>query len=482
MVATRSQLRAAGSTTQHAPAEPVTIPYLPPEILRIIAQYINTEDLPAYRLVSKLCASIGAEELFSSIAFHCSSASVARIDAIKACEHLNKVVTSLVWDANFWSIPNVRDLHEWRGYFKAKAFATSKPMEVGDNFGTDEVVQLAHCRHAWVDYLSRVKDEKAVKRGSNMQKVLQGFQNLHKLHILNGGFKRRHRAIGKSSDWVDLPAPPASHYRGESLYNDGPTVARLQRPGAYPFHILQNFSDNGPHLTKLRLDAVCCSAFSGQIDRSPLLETLLSFHIRLTIRFEHHWPDSPLHDRPFHSQSITNHVHDATQALNNRNFTAFLRRLTKLESLKIEFDGPVYNEDGRLQSPFNVRDIAYDNYTWPHLRKLKLRQLDTTSAALLSLLEAQRSTLRVLKLYNIWFLPESYVTRLDHTAIKPAPSDVLRRLAETLRLDQAGLSGLFGPGPTLPGEWWDFTDPCLSNAVEDYLLNGGSLPKNTTYG
>lgn len=109
MIVTRSR---TGLASSNDPERQCTVPYLPPEVHRIIAQYIHSDDLPAYRLASKLCASIGTEELFSSLAFHCSAASTARIRAIKACEHLSKYVDSLVWDANSWSIPNVRDLHE----------------------------------------------------------------------------------------------------------------------------------------------------------------------------------------------------------------------------------------------------------------------------------------------------------------------------------------------------------------------------------
>ncbi|KAH7396943.1 hypothetical protein DE146DRAFT_60498 [Phaeosphaeria sp. MPI-PUGE-AT-0046c] len=460
MAVTRSHIRVASSTTQQVPTEQIITPYLPPEVHRIIAQYMHPEDLPAYRLVSRLCASIGAEELFSSIAFHCSSTSVARIDAIKACEHLNKVVKSLVWDANFWSIPNVRDLHEWRNYFRGKAFITSKPMMVGDNFSTEELVQIAHCRHAWVDYINRVKDEKKMKRGPNIQKVLQGFQNLQKINILNGGLKRQHRGVRKCSDFVNLPALPASHYRGESLYNDGATVARLQRPGNYPFFIIQDFPDIDSHLTKLRLDAVCCSAFSRKVDRFPMLENLSSFHIRLTIRFEYHPGHNGTLDSSLHAHEISNHVRDAKDAFSNQHFSSFLRRLTKLESLKVEFDGPIYNENGTEESPLTVQDIVYKGHAWQHLRKLKLSQLSTTSAALVSLLESQQSTLRVLKLHGILLQPDY----------------------QTLQLERVQFSGRFGPDPTCKDEWWNFTIPSLAKSVEDFLIKGGSFPTNTTHG
>lgn len=479
MVVTRSRTSAAGSAK---PQEIFIIPYLPPEVHRIIAQYIHSADLPSYRLASKICASIGTKELFSSLAFHCSSASTARIDAIKACEHLNKYVDSLVWDANFWSIPNVRDLHEWREYFKGKAFATSKPMIVGDNFGTTELLQLAHNRDAWVDYVYRVKDEKIVKRGHNMQQVLLGFHNLRKLHILNGGLGRRHRGIGKCSDFVTLPPPPASHYRGESLYNDGATIARLQRPGTFPFNILQELTNISPQLTKLRLDSVCCSAFSRKVSISPAMENLTSFHIRLSIRFEHHWGDSRTIDTSSHAQAIRDHVREARRTLDQQDFTSFLHKLTKLESLKVEFDGPIYDEHGRAQSPMTVRDLIYDDHIWPHLRKLKLRQLDTTSAALLSLLKSQSSTLRVLRLHEIWILPDYQMAPLNHDAFTILPSYVLKRLGEVLHLEEVKLSGYFGPGPTFKDEWWNFTKPSLANAVEVYMVQGGSFPVNTTYG
>lgn len=87
-------------------------PHLPLEVHRTIAQYIGNNDLPYYRLADKSLCAIGTEELFHTICFHYSSASLARIIAISDSPGLRKYVRTIVWDTDVWKILDIRDLHK----------------------------------------------------------------------------------------------------------------------------------------------------------------------------------------------------------------------------------------------------------------------------------------------------------------------------------------------------------------------------------
>lgn len=78
-----------------------------------------------------MLAEIAAQHLFETLPFHCSSASLARIEVFKKAEHLNKYCHTLAWDTNSWGIPGVRDLDEWTRYFTARASFPEEYQPVG---------------------------------------------------------------------------------------------------------------------------------------------------------------------------------------------------------------------------------------------------------------------------------------------------------------------------------------------------------------
>jgi hypothetical protein len=210
----------ACSTPQVAVHQALNIPYIPLEILRIITQYIPRSDLPNYRLVNKTFATIGAEALFQEILFHCSSRSLARLDAIKKAEHLKKYCHTLVWDANYWNISDVRDLHECTRYFEAKAcLPKHQPIAVGKKFSPEKFIDLANNRYEWEHYLNNIHDEKSAKSWLNLECALRGLSSVQKLYVLNGHIERTHHGYKKTTDFVSPPVIPI-HYRGQSLYDD----------------------------------------------------------------------------------------------------------------------------------------------------------------------------------------------------------------------------------------------------------------------
>jgi hypothetical protein len=479
------QLGAALDATH--PSRVLYTPYLPPEIQRIITQYVNSVDLPNYRLASKTLAEFGAEELFSTVTFHCSSASIARINAIKSCSHLNKCVNTLLWDTNFWSIPDVRDLHEWTRYFHRKAEYHGESMiMIGREKLADRLTDIANNRQEWERYLDSVQDEKSAKQLVGLQNALAGFQNLYKMHILNGELTRAHRGIKRLSEVICPPQGSAAFYRGESLYNDGGPVYDIHqeeapislshRPGGFAFTLFYSYADTAWPTTKLRLNAVSWKVIAFESLRSDSLQHVTSLHLKLTMRREYHWggPRGPDED-----ELIEASIHDARRAFRQHKFMSFLANLPQLESLKLDLGGHNYDGYGEYAAPSTTDDIFSEHHTWLNLRKITLHGFDTRPEALLSLLHRQRSTLKVLKLHNIWIDPDADLIQsqeMDWFPIKPP--ELLTKMRDIVQLERASLSGYFGLSFAIGGDLWDFGDECLAQAAEKFLIEGGNCPLN----
>jgi hypothetical protein len=458
-------------------------PYLSPEVHRIIAQYINSADLPNHRLVSKVTAEIGAEELFGNITLHCSLASIARIEAIKACDHLNKHVKTLTWDTNFWNISSVRDLHEWTRYFNTKA-QRHKDI-VGEEKRADRYAALANSRREWERYLDSVQDERLARRPTTLHNTFAGFRNLRKLRVLNGGLTRAHRGIGKSSETAIPPTIPAIYYRGESLHNDpgrssgmqGPQDHDLQPTSAHVFALFSSFTATSWRITKLRLDAVHWGLFTYETPGAEALQHLTSLHFKVTTREESRWG---LHRVTNAANSTQQNIREARWRFRQGHLQAFLVKLTRLRSLKLDFGGHLYDEGLLYWAPATLKDIFSARYTWSELEKLALRGIDASLGTLSSLLERQRSTLKVLKLHNICIaVDQDNVDSEESDATMP--SEFLAKLRDVVTLRRAQLSGYISSGLDADGgTWdsWDFDTKGLAHAVATYLLDGGDCPLN----
>jgi hypothetical protein len=216
-------------------------------------------------------------------------------------------------------------------------------------------------------------------------------------------------------------------------------------------------------LTKLRLDAVCWSLFTHEIGAVASLQQLLSFHLRITIRFEHYWGDTQYRED---DMEIEDRVLCAQDVFSEHHLMNFLVGLPKLQSLKLEF--------GKCEpSTARLSDIFSESHTWPGLQKMTLVCFATKPEDLLSLLDRHRSTLKVLRLHEAWFEAPSdtLIRELD-------PLEVLATIHKTLRLERAKLSGCFGHANQL----YDLNDTNLAHAVTEYLIHGGTCPLNGTNG
>jgi hypothetical protein len=460
-------------------------PYLPPEVHRIIAQHINFVDLPNYRLVSKVTAEIGAEELFISTTFHCSLASIARAEAIKACDHLNKYVRTLIWDTNFWNISSIRDLHEWTRYFHMKA-QYHKDTMVGKEKLADRYTALANSRAEWERYLDSVQDEKLAKKPSILHKTFAGFQNLRKLRVLNGELTRTHRGIRKTSEMVSPPPIPAIYYRGESLHNDpgrsigmqGPQDHDLQPTSAHVFTLFRSYTATSWSITKLRLDAVHWGAFSFEVPGAEALQHVTSLHLKVTAREESRWGGH----RGTNAQIlIRQNIREARWRFSCGFLTDFLVKLTGLQSLKLDFGGHVYDDGLLYLAPATVDDIFMEQHTWPELEKLALRGIDTSPRALMSLLKRQRSSLKMLKLHNICIAVDQ--ESADPEALDPMMlPELLTKLREVVTLQRAKLTGYFSSGLNINnGTWKSWDLDSHGRAAAKYLVEGGVCPLNDSH-
>jgi hypothetical protein len=453
------------------------VPYLPPEVHHIIARHIDFADLPNYRLVSKSCAEVGTPELFRTISFHCSSASMARIDAVKACEHLNKHVNTLVWDTNMWSIPNVRDYHEWVAYFRRKAhLQITEYMAV--KLAPDQLLELANSHSEWEHYLDCVEDERAAKRYSNLQMFFGGFKSLYKLRVLNGQLATMPRGIEKTYLYPYAPEPdgPVAYYRGESLHN-GDAYSH-QRPGSWVCASFQNIGSIAWHLTKLRMDTVHWRAFDEAFDNVSSLQQLLSLH--LTIGFEAEQCGA------VQNRGIEYTFSDARGVFRRHHLMDFLVNLPKLQSLKLDFTRG-FQRSGELfrRAASTISDLFSEHHTWPNLQKLSLNDVDSTRDAFLSLLERHCSTLKVLDLHNIWFEPHDSEDDISQVAFTVELPEVVVKMHNIMDLERARWTGFLGR--TLDETYevevvdnigWDLWDDRIVPSVAEYLVKGGVCPLN----
>jgi hypothetical protein len=474
MARRRRNAGAAASLRKRAKLDPVShVPYLPPEVHRIIARHVDFEVLPDYRLVSKSCAEIGANELFRTMAFHCSSASIVRVNAVKACEQLNKHVNTLVWDTNMWSIPDVRDYHEWVRYLKRQAHLSRASRAVALEPG--QLIDLANNHPEWERYVDRVRDEKMAKDHRNLQKLFEGFKNFRKLCVLNGRLVRTPRGIEKTAEYVRVPEVPATYYRGESLYNGD--AGPLQRPGGWACNAIQSFGSIGWRLRKLRMDAVHWSVFASAIGDVPSLQQLSSLHLKIAVQS----------DSRRHVDQVGNQYRVAREALSQHHLMDFLVKLPKLQSLKLELSRKDHDH-GHLftRAPSTLSDMFSKDHSWPNLQKLSLIDFDTTCEALLSLLERQRSTLRVLKLRNIWFEPDEPSLVLSKVAFALKLPEVVGRMHEILFLERARWTGWTGrtcddgQEDFMNPVGWNLDDARITHPIAEYLVKGGVCPLNDT--
>ncbi|KAH7384675.1 hypothetical protein BKA66DRAFT_608839 [Pyrenochaeta sp. MPI-SDFR-AT-0127] len=438
--------------------------YLPPEVHRILARYINSQDIPNYRLLNKCCAEIGAEELFQTITFHCSGASIARVKAIKGNEHLRKQVKVAFWDANYWRIPYVQGLPSWQDYFKEKSdslrpwgspeFETCHGAKLG---------QLAKNQQEWEAYVDKAKDEDQNRRIEVLHAALLGFENLRTILVLNGDLSQAHRGLEKWGDIVEYSANDEPVLlRGEGLHMDGPYIPDIYRPGAEALETLRMLP--GLCLSKLSIDALCYTAFEEPINVAGTLDTLTSFHFRLTDRADG-WNE-------YHEHFTTDNFSQMAQdVLSHGHLAEFLTRLVNLESLEVDLGEfcSDYREDSAIDSTADV--IFPQDFTWPKLRMLSLRNFDSTPKRLLALLERHSSTLKDLRFHHLHLELDTSVVGQEW-----GWRDVLQIICETLHLERATLSGWLSLTPER-GEW--FLDNGLAAPVATYLVEGGECPLNT---
>ncbi|KAF1845023.1 uncharacterized protein K460DRAFT_101907 [Cucurbitaria berberidis CBS 394.84] len=430
-------------------------PYLPLEVHRIISQYIHRFDLPNYRLASKGFAAIGAEELFRTITFHYSSASLARVTAIRESEHLQKQVQVLTWDTNLWKIPQVMDLHEWETYLllKAEYFHLKSAGWTSEDTHATKLAQIVGSRQQWEQYLDNVQDEKRAKSYCASHEYLLGFDNVKKLCIVNGALVPGHRGLRKVGNNVLLAEDnPATLLRGEGLHRSGDHVSASARPSVHAFQVIPELS--GLDLKKLRLDALCWRAFCRPMKSISALQNLTSLRLQLTVQSEGADPD-------------TGH---ARQDICDGFLTEYLTNLPHLESLQLDLEGRICGDDNGYRAPSTIDDIFPPEHTWPKLRKLSLRYLDTTPGALLSLLRRHSSTLKILRLHSICL----EMNLSDNNLYLNWPQ-VLQEISVTLHLERATLSGWLGFDQG--GYEWNLGEKrTLAVAAATHLVAGGECP------
>lgn len=434
-------------------------------------RYIHRDDLPNYRLASKLFGRIGRSELFQTIILRKTLASVSSLKHIIQDKQLAQLVRTLIWDVNSYRVgPDARDWHEWTRHCESRAKEVDPDQAV-------LYLELAGNRRYWETYLSRLEEEKAAATkilvllfrhegslpplGSFVDVMLPG---LRKVYILKGTSCQLENGRVRWLDRRDmLPVTrPLDIWRGDSVrrgseLNEVPAI----------FAVASN-------TTKLRIDGVNirdynrvrssnlqisdrCNAVSGGYSSAFK-------HVSLRIRCPA--PYSRFgHSNPTHLYEL-------------------LRRWIHIEALRFDLqkrcgDGTTMTalpySIRTIQDTFEIKEVAIRTadslVTWPKLRKLSLGFFDSSPRALLSLVTRHSPTLRDLRLQHIW-LDDTKETGAVEQRTWREVFDAIRR---STKLEKVALSGLFRNNQH-EEDVWDFANETFARAVAHWIISGGQCP------
>ncbi|KAH6633314.1 hypothetical protein C7974DRAFT_169278 [Boeremia exigua] len=419
------------------------IPYLPAEVHLVIARYLHRDDLPRYRLVSRVLADIGKPELFKTIVLQSTVASVSALKHILQNKQLSNLVRTLIWDINTYRIgTDVRDWHEWTGYCESRA-------EHVDSDQAALYMELAASRQHWESYLSRVDEERAVTR--EIQLLTRNklrLPNLQATCIVKGAYQLDDRHVSRSqAQAMRLPVTrPLEKWRGDTLTHSVTSAClSISDP------VISN-------TTKCRIFGFTLRKYSEtNVASHEQEEKTRVTSLKIKLRASEHYRYPP---RKFQ-------VHA---------FSTYLVRRPNLESLRLDLHSRIDTTDSAqtaIQDIFEPTDTSvspehHTLATWPKLRKLSLNHFDSSPRALVSLVTRHSSTLRDLRLKAIW---------LDNREEEENPVhqtwvEVFRSIGTMTKLDKVVLSGAFR-NTSHEDDVWDFDDEKLQSAVADWICDLG---------
>lgn len=432
------------------------IPFIPPEIHLVVAQYLHRDDLPHYRLACRLFSRLGLPELYHTIIFRPSTASIERLDNIRRNAVLAALVSTLSVDTTLWRVgADVRDWHEWTSHCKSRANSADAAKVI-------LYKELAASRQHWEAYLSRRDDERdAWKKIAKWKSESLTFHcmlpNLRKIHVV----KDNHQAS-------------THHNRARAEYAMIPVSVALDAWKG------DSFSKSDDHYHKI-MDLTALNAKRWQFDGFTVSDMhMLSLSLYQASR--------GTYEEDHKSVSMTIHLGVQKAARSPRNpqffrkdwFPQFLNRWRNLENVDIDLGSQHRSQISSaciqtVHDAFEISGTAYLSgacVTWPRLRKLSLSHFDTTPGALLSFIGRHSSTLRDLELHDLWLRPEGSDFVTSHTW-----REIFQIIESTAQLASLKLTGKFRD---INMEVWDFEDADLATRVGTWVTNGGECPLTGT--
>lgn len=424
----------------------------------MIARHVEREDLPNYRLASKILADAGRPQQFHTIVLRSTLASWSAFKRVRGDEHLSRFVRTLIWDASAWRVgTDVRDWHEWTRHCEsqAKHYALVNPKP--DQAALYE--ELAGSRQLWEAYLSRLEEEKAVRQEIAADIVNRTptpawleLSNLRTIHVVKGAYQFNNRHIYRLHEHTKLPvASTLSAWRGDSF---------SQTPSAHMLLPIHSLTAAAPNTSKLRLDGLTVADNSFLTTQTYIRNSDLS-SVKIRFGTSNHGRFSSTPPRYFHQyldqwpnlESLTLDLHNRIPAGNNT--TAALETIQNVFGV----EGGSAVVTSALGSPL----------TWPRLRKLSLGHFNSTPKALISLINRHGSTLRDLRLHAIWIYDK--IGWNDAVPTQYSWQEVFRSVGAATNLEKLKLSGLFRNGSQKDDDW-DFDIGGLSEHVAAWIIKG----------
>ncbi|KAI0009643.1 hypothetical protein F4779DRAFT_640373 [Xylariaceae sp. FL0662B] len=348
---------------------------LPAEILHKICRLIHTNDIANFRLTCKRFSEIGAEYLFPEVFMCMAQRHFNNLTELSRQPHLAKGVKSLEYTPFTFAAP----AHSLAEFEQANNILLPfvSPIGTYDKY-VEFVEEHQTIQTTRVDY-------------STFLDTLSHFPKLKHVALFLDNASFHHVYSGKYSDRVQ-------QYRYSVQL-----LARSSRKHLDTF--LRAVSETGLKLQSLHVDNIEWRFFEHNDEASvknlfaPLLDLQ---HLRLYIDqdcpdFWENWQDMDYH--ACRTLMRTGVIRKSIQSLK------------QLHSLSVEFSFWDH-DDMDPQRTARLLDIVPARFTWPFLKTLRLRHIDTDRHELMEVLLQYQDTLRELYLEDIFLRTTSWVLLL----------------------------------------------------------------------
>jgi hypothetical protein len=427
------------------------VPFLPNEIIMIIAQYIKPGHRGNFRLCCRSFAAIGLSYLLKDIIVYLHHESMNHLLGLISHPTCGEHVRSLHFEIDGLEEPAV-SFEEYAQEIESRRQLTARSKYLASR--NDRVTTGPLTRHglerAYAIYRKTVLLQQSLISEGFLHHdlwtcAIRTFRNLDSITI-SSGFHFHQGEFRKD---------PYRHYciNAHEVMGDNVGVEEFE-------YILASAKLAGTKLRILRAGLLHWSAFANLCqDRLRLLISPLQ-HLTQLYLVLHTGTDDESDAAGFESEECYSHLMEG-------GLRRFTRGLPKLQTLSIEFDS--YDE-ANFEFPADSAMILDPDHHWPDLRQLEFSCIEINESHMASFFKKHRESLETFYLTNVTFSMSMKV--------------FFSHVRDILRLQDIGVYGnLFGVEDEDDGwvdeQWfmrWPEQKSKVRDALKDFVLNWGEYP------